>query len=209
MRMHLKNEKLKGFITKKNLFIFLVSLIIVSIIIGFIFFIFLSTSDKLTAKNNILAYFNNELFSDKVIVNFKKSIINNVLYVSSVWILGISMIGIIFTLFLFFTKGFTTGFAISSIFAKFKASGIIGVLFYLIPDKILSLFLFLYMSYHSISFSYKLISFLFFDKEINMHIAIKKYLKTLLIGLIIAILISVIETFVTPFILKTFTNLIK
>lgn len=209
MRMHLKNEKVKGLLTKKNLLVFLISLLFVSIIIGTIFYLSLSNSDQSTIKDNILAYFNNELISDKVIINLKKSLQNNILSVFSIWILGISMIGILFILFLFFMKGFTTGFAISSIFAKFKLSGILGTIFYLLPDKLLSLFLFLYMSYHSIYFSYKLIYFLFFDRDTNIHIALRKYLKNLLIGLIIAIIISIMEVFISPFVLKTFTNLIK
>ena len=209
MRMHLKNEKFNKIITKKNLLIFLLSLIVVSITVGILFYMSLPLDDKITSQNKILAYFNGELLDNNILINLKKSLSNNILSVLSIWILGISVIGIFFILFLFFMKGFTLGFSITTIFAKFNLKGLLATIFYLFPDKLLSLFLVLYISYHSLCFSYKLLTFLFIDRDINIHIALRKYLKTLVIGLVISIIISIMEVFITPFVLKTFTNFIK
>ena len=209
MRMHLKNEKFNKIITKKNLLIFLLSLIIVSITVGILFYMSLPLDDKITSQNKILAYFNGELLDNNILINLKKSLSNNILSVLSIWILGISVIGVFFILFLFFMKGFTLGFSITTIFAKFNLKGLLAIIFYLFPDKLLSLFLALYISYHSLCFSYKLLTFLFIDRDINIHIALRKYLKTLVIGLVISIIISIMEVFITPFVLKTFTNFIK
>ncbi len=209
MRMHLKNEKFNKIITKKNLLIFLLSLIIVSIMVGILFYMSLPLDDKITSQNKILAYFNGELLDNNILINLKKSLSNNILSVLSIWILGISVIGVFFILFLFFMKGFTLGFSITTIFAKFNLKGLLATIFYLFPDKLLSLFLVLYISYHSLCFSYKLLTFLFIDRDINIHIALRKYLKTLVIGLVISIIISIMEVFITPFVLKTFTNFIK
>jgi stage II sporulation protein M len=207
--MHLKNEKFNKIITKKNLLIFLLSLIIVSIMVGILFYMSLPLDDKITSQNKILAYFNGELLDNNILINLKKSLSNNILSVLSIWILGISVIGVFFILFLFFMKGFTLGFSITTIFAKFNLKGLLATIFYLFPDKLLSLFLVLYISYHSLCFSYKLLTFLFIDRDINIHIALRKYLKTLVIGLVISIIISIMEVFITPFVLKTFTNFIK
>jgi stage II sporulation protein M len=207
--MHLKNEKFNKIITKKNLLIFLLSLIIVSITVGILFYMSLPLDDKITSQNKILAYFNGELLDNNILINLKKSLSNNILSVLSIWILGISVIGVFFILFLFFIKGFTLGFSITTIFAKFNLKGLFATIFYLFPDKLLSLFLALYISYHSLCFSYKLLTFLFIDRDINIHIALRKYLKTLVIGLVISIIISIMEVFITPFVLKTFTNFIK
>ncbi len=207
--MHLKNEKFNKIITKKNLLIFLLSLIIVSIMVGILFYMSLPLDDKITSQNKILAYFNGELLDNNILINLKKSLSNNILSVLSIWILGISVIGVFFILFLFFMKGFTLGFSITTIFAKFNLKGLFATIFYLFPDKLLSLFLALYISYHSLCFSYKLLTFLFIDRDINIHIALRKYLKTLVIGLVISIIISIMEVFITPFVLKTFTNFIK
>ena len=209
MRMHLKNEKFNKIITKKNLLIFLLSLIIVSITVGILFYMSLPLDDKITSQNKILAYFNGELLDNNILINLKKSLSNNILSVLSIWILGISVIGVFFILFLFFMNGFTLGFSITTIFAKFNLKGLLAIIFYLFPDKLLSLFLALYISYHSLCFSYKLLTFLFIDRDINIHIALRKYLKTLVIGLVISIIISIMEVFITPFVLKTFTNFIK
>ena len=207
--MHLKNEKFNKIITKKNLLHFLLSLIIVSITVGILFYMSLPLDDKITSQNKILAYFNGELLDNNILINLKKSLSNNILSVLSIWILGISVIGVFFILFLFFMKGFTLGFSITTIFAKFNLKGLLAIIFYLFPDKLLSLFLALYISYHSLCFSYKLLIFLFIDRDINIHIALRKYLKTLVIGLVISIIISIMEVFITPFVLKTFTNFIK
>jgi len=209
MRMHLKSPQIRKVMTKKNLLIFLIGLMVVSIIIGIIFFLSLSHDEELLTQKQITSYFNNELLEHSVLLNLKKSLSNNIFLVILIWTLGISVIGIVFILFLFFMQYFTLGFTLSSIFLKFKLKGLLATVFYLIPHKLSSLFLVLYISYHAICFSYNLLLFLFWDREINMHIIIRKYLKNLVIGLIMAIIISIMEVFITPFVLKIFTNLIK
>ena len=63
MKMNLKNRNLKKIklktirLTSKNLFLFLLSFSIVTIIIGIIFYYFLNESDKTLANNHIIEYF--------------------------------------------------------------------------------------------------------------------------------------------------------
>ncbi|HPE14522.1 MAG TPA: stage II sporulation protein M [Bacilli bacterium] len=212
MRMLLKDNSKKvkmNLLTKKNLLILVISLLIVSIIIGIIFFILLKDSDKLLIQNNIDSLFKNESDNLNYFKNLFNSLINNFCYVIFSFLLGISIIGIIAVLFMLFFKGITIGVSISSIFSKYQISGIIGNILYLFPDKILSLFLFIFMSYFSILFGINIFIYLFLKKDINLQLQFKNYIKKFYIGLIIATIISILEVFVSPIILNLFTFFMK
>lgn len=207
--MILKKYTKKDIFNFKNLLIFTISLLIIGLLCGIIFYIFIKDTDKSTAKKIIESYFLMEDPSISFISNLKLSLGNNISSVLLIWLLGISIIGIIFILFILFIKGFTTGFSISTIFDQYKLMGIIGNFFYLIPNRIISLFLFIYLGYYSLYFGINLFLFLFLKKEKDMHLLFKNYFKKLIISLIMAIVISLLEVFISPLVFKIFTILSK
>ena len=60
-------------------------------------------------------------------------LINNFVYFISMWLLGISIIGLPIIYIMIFLKSFKIGFTVSSIFANYKFLGILGIICYLIP----------------------------------------------------------------------------
>ncbi len=209
MQMNLKNIKTKKIITKKNLLLFIVVLLVSGFITGIIFYLSMKNADQLTANSNIVSYFNNDIVNKDIWFNLKHALFNNLFYVILSFLLGISLLGVIVILFLLFMKGFTTGFTITTILSKYSFKGILGIILYLLPDKLLTLFLFIFMSYFSVMFSYNLFCFLFLKKELELHSLLKSYANKLIIGLILGIVVSILEVFVTPFVLKLFTFIVK
>ncbi len=197
---------LKSKLTIKNLIIFLISFFIVSFIIGIIFYNYLSLNDKELIKNNINSYF---LLEDSInyLSNFKSTLIETIFNIIKVWILGISVIGILIVIFLYFIEGFSTGFTCFSIIKTYKLKGIIGAFLYLFPSRITYLFLFFVLCVFAIRISYKIILLLFFKKDINISNEMKKYFKILIFSLILSIFYSALEVFITPYMIKLFNKI--
>lgn len=218
MKMKLKNKEkklkkinitniLNNKLTTKNLIIFLISFFIISFIIGSIFYIYLNSNDKELIKSNINTYFTIEDSID-YLKRFKDTLLETIFNVIKIWILGISVIGIVIVIFLYFIEGFSTGFTCFSIIKTFKFKGIVGTLSFLFPSRITYLFLFFVLSVFAIRISYKIILLLFFKKDIDINKEMKRYFKILIFSLIFSCFYSVLETFITPFMIKLF-NIIK
>lgn len=205
---HIKKINLKiDLFTKKNYFIFLVALLIVSIITGIIFFILL----KNEPKTDLVTSFNND-YSLKDSYNYLNILFsylkNNLFNALLIWILGISVIGCLFSLFLYFMEGFSLGIIISTIIYQYKYKGILGIFLYLFPSKLLYLINFFILTYFSILFSINLLKSMTKTDD-NLKIRFIKYLKILGFCVILMIVISLLETFVTPFMIKAFTFFLK
>lgn len=220
MRMMLKNkektksifrkiniDKFKKYLTYKNLLIFLVSFICISIIIGILFYSYMGTEDKELINNSIDSYFSISS-SYNYLDSLKKSILNNMGNNIIIWLLGISIIGVFIVIFILFTETFSIGFTIASIIGKYKAKGLLAVFSYLFPNRLLYLLMLFIITYFAIRFSINLIKFLFLKKEIDLHSKLKKYIKILLVCIIIGIVCSFLEVFISPLMIKLFNSLL-
>lgn len=217
MKMNLKNkqeqkklnmEKLKKYFNNKNLFIFLCSLLLISIIVGILFYCYMNTNDKLTINKNIESYFQVKE-SYNYLKDLKLNLLNNFGNNTIIWLLGISIIGIILVIFLFFIESFSIGYSLAAIISNYKLKGIIGIFSYLFPSKIIYIFTLIILTYYSIRFSIDIIRHLIFKKEINFHEIFNKYLKILLFTTLLSILISILEVFIDPLMIKLFTFFTK
>lgn len=210
--MNLKNKKIKTFknikikLTSKNLFIFLISFTIIALITGIIFYFLLSAEDKTIVNTNTSNYF---LINDNIsyIKELKENILNNTYNIFLIWILGISVIGIIANIFIYFCELFSIGFTLASIFNIYKAKGIIATICYLLTSKIILIIIMFILTFFSIKISYKIIKQCFTKEEINLKKEITKYFKILVISFIIIIAISMLKVFIDPFLIKFFTSI--
>ncbi|MGM9879537.1 MAG: stage II sporulation protein M [Bacilli bacterium] len=212
MRMNLKNKSLKKIkikkvkLTAKNLFIFLISFSIITIIIGIIFYFLLSSQDKETVNSSISSYFS--IKDNYNYINLlKDNILDNTYDTFLIWVLGISVIGVIASIFIYFCELFSIGFTIASIMNTYNFKGILGAVCYLIPTKICYIIVLFLLTFFSIKISYKLIKLCFTKEEINIKLEISKYFKVLLFSFIAMIAISMLTVFVDPLLIKLFTSL--
>lgn len=192
---------------KTNLFVMFV--IILGIISGSIFLMVINENDKSTVINQITTFMKN--INDSNINNFnalKSAIIENLIFIILVWILGMSIIGVIFNIFFIYMKGFMIGFSISSFILTYKYKGIIASVIYAFPTSVINIIVALILGSYSIIFTINLWKVIFMkDKNYNTGRFFKKYLLILGITTILVMLSSVTESYLVPSIFKVIIKL--
>lgn len=171
---------------KKNRVLFgLVIITLMASILGFVFYYSLSIDEKSIITNNITLYFND----NNIVKNFFfNHLISNVL----IWLLGISIIGIILVLILYFIKVFIFSFELCSLISSLGFKSIISILVYYIPSTIMLIISF-FITYYAILLSSYLFRFLFLKTNFSFNYIIKKYLIILFILLLCLVFSSVLS----------------
>jgi len=187
--------------------IFMASILILGIISGTIFLIMLSSQDKNNVIKKITLFISN---INKDSVNnglaIKNSLIINYTYILLIWLLGLSIIGLIVNIFIVYIKGFITGFSISAIILTYKYKSIPFILLYIFPHQVINILLIITISIYSIIFSKNLMQTIINKKNTNKNI-FKKYIVILLISIIFSFLSSMSEVYIFPKILKLIIKL--
>lgn len=205
----MSSKKHNNINSQKKKYIFLLVIVIVGLIFGIVFSQVISKSDKLVVDNTVTNFFSS---IEKGRIDYKdglkSSVLSNILYLSSVWFLGMSVIGLPIVIFLLFMKGFILGFSIGSIIRIYKLKGIIGAFLYIFPHHIISIIISILITFYAVMFSIKLFKYLFLHQEINFKSLMKKYFKILLICFVSFIICSLLETYLSPILINIF-NLIN
>ena len=207
------NEKIKRIINtiipnkKINYFTFFI--ITLGIISGSIFLILINQDDKASVITQITNFMSN-INSDNLnsVQALKNSLLTNYVYVLSIWVLGMSIIGIIFNIFLIYIKGFVIGFSITSIIYVYGIKGIVASLIYIFPHQLLNLLVVLLLGIYSIMLTINMYKLIIGSKTTNFKNFMKKYLYILLITCSITIISSFIEAFLTPSLFKLIIKLL-
>lgn len=205
------NNYKKELSKKNNILLVIFIIFILGLIFGSIYITILKTGEKTTILNEVNNYFTSSsklTFDDKIDI-FRNSLISNLLYFISIWLLGISVIGIPIIIVMIFFKSFILGFSVSSIFAKYGFKGILGAFFYIFPSGLVTSILALFLGSYSLILSIKLVQSSFLKRTINFKTFMGKYFFILVISILISILCSLFDAFISPSLLKIFTNLIK
>lgn len=187
---------------------FVLTILILGVISGSIFLMVLNETDKANVINQIQTFFTNINSSN---INsglaFKNSIITNLVYITLIWIFGMSIIGILLNVFLIYLKGFLLGFSIAAIFNCYGIKGILGVIVYVFPHQILNIFSILILGIYSIMFTIKLFEYMFSKKNNNMRNMLKKYSIIYLFTIFISIISSLSEAYLLPIFMKIIVKL--
>ena len=187
---------------KINLFVFFV--IVLGIISGTIFLLAINSNDKELVTNQIINFITN--VNENNINNFnafKNSLVENIIFILIIWIFGMSVIGIIFNIFIMYLKGFVLGFTLSSFFLIYQYKGLLLGTIYLIPSMIINIIVTLIVGVYSIMLSIYLLKIIFMkDRSNNVKNFLKKYFIILLICLILVLISSLCEGYLVPAIIK-------
>lgn len=187
----------------KRINFFIITILILGIISGSIFLMISNETDKTNVITQIETFFQN--ISNNSIDNglaLKNSLIINYLFVSVIWILGLSMIGVIANIFLTYIKGFLVGFSLSSIFLTYSYKGLLACLLYTFPTQIINIIVVSILSIYSIMFAKNLLQIITSKKNTNKRLILKKYSVILMICVILSFISSLLEVFIFPSILK-------
>lgn len=180
-------------------------LVIITILIILISIYISATLDKQVKEeitNNIITLKNNIKTSKISNINiFTKTISNNLITSSIIWLLGISIIGIPIILGIYLFKVLLVSLEIIFFIINIKYTNIFFIIIYLLPS-ILNIGLYFILLYYSINYSIILIKVLFLKKEYKLKLITKRYIKVFLFILIGMIISSLIEILLLPSILK-------
>lgn len=192
----------KRLMNKNKILIVLIVSVLLFFILGSLFISILGIDNRNIIRESISNYFNN-INNNKLGYSkeFLSIFINNLLLDIFIWIMGISIIGIIIIYLIIIYKSFILGFSISSIIYTYNLKGIGYGFIYIIPLLIELLILFI-VSYYAICFSNILFKCIFFKRDYNKNIIIKRYIKLLVISIIGILCSSLLYSFVMPYIIK-------
>lgn len=195
---------------KKNVIMFVVGIILIAFITGCVFTTILSSDDKVLVKNYI-GEFINKIDSNELnyLNSFKNSFFSNLVFLITMWILGLSVIGIPINLFIYFAKSFILGFSMSSFILKYQVKGCLLGLLYIFPHQIINLFIYTFLLLFAMNFSKRIIMALKSKKNVSFNNSFKRYVFILLLSILVVFITSLLEILLTPFLIDKILFIIK
>ena len=192
---------------KINYFVF--SIILLGVITGAIFTNIIDLNDQKLVTDKIehlISNIDNEQINS--LLAFKNSILTNISYCLIIWILGLTIIGVLINIFLLYIKGFIFGFSLSAFIITYNYKGIILSILYTLFGQILNLIVIIILTIYSIMFSSNLIKQIIKNKSnINILKQFKNYSIIFFITIIISLISSLSETFIFPALIKIITKI--
>lgn len=203
------NSGLALILPNKKVNLFVIFIVILGIISGSLFLMVLNENDKSEVINEISTFMANINTNNINNFNsFKNSLIEGMILIILSWILGMSIIGVIFNIFFIYMKSFTIGFSISSFILVYKYKGILSSLIYVIPSQLINILIILILGVYTLLFSKYLFKMIFLkDKTVNLGKFFKKYVLVFGICIILCLVSSLCEAYLLPSLLKVIIKL--
>ena len=206
--MNIKFNNVKNKVTnkleeQKKIYIFLIIVMSIGLICGIIYAIILNKSDHNLVTTSLNSFFtsikNNDIDYKNALIN---SLVGNISFVTFIFLLGISIIGIPLIIFSLGISSFIFGFSLSSIIYTYHFNGILKAITYLFPHQLITLLMSLFLGFYALYFGIKLFKYLFRGIDINLRSSMKRYIQVYITVLLIFIACSFIEVFVSPALIK-------
>lgn len=203
------NSGLALILPNKKVNLFVIFIVVLGIISGSLFLMVLNENDKSEVINEISTFMANINTNNINNLNsFKNSLIEGMILIILSWILGMSIIGVIFNIFFIYMKSFTIGFSISSFILVYKYKGILSSLIYVIPSQLINILIILILGVYTLLFSKYLFKMIFIkDKTVNLGKFFKKYVLVFGICIILCVISSLCEAYLLPSLLKVMIKL--
>lgn len=193
----------------KKINFFIITILFLGVISGAIFSNIIEPNDQKLVVDKIellITNINNQNINS--LIAFKNSILTNLSYSLIIWILGLTIIGLIFNFFLLYIKGFIFGFSLSAFILTYSYKGIILSILYTIFGQLLNLIVIMIITIYSTMFTLNLIKQITKNKvNINMAKQFKNYSLIFIITIIISFISSISETFLFPTLIKIIIKL--
>lgn len=194
----------------KNLFIFLLIIVIIGVTTGALFTAIISTSDKELVVSYLNDFFTNikegKLVYDNSLIN---ALILTVGLAVAIWLLGVSVIGFVVVIIILFMKAFVLGFSVGSIIATFKLKGILMAFIYCFPHLVINILIFMLVSAFSLIMSFKIINSITSKKPLDFKHYMNRYFIVLVFSVIILFFTSLYEIYVLPKVINFVMNILK
>ncbi|MDD3341415.1 MAG: stage II sporulation protein M [Bacilli bacterium] len=206
-----KIEKIKENIKiNKKIVVFLVGLAIVGIVLGSFFTVILKDADKSLVKDYMSSFLENvQSGKFEYMKSYINECFNSLFFVGSIWILGISVIGVPIIVLMYFSKAFVLGFSLASFILNMKAKGCLLAFVYLIPHSVVLFIVYIVLMNYSITLSYKLATSFLKKKSIDFKGIMQKYIFILCISLGVCFVMHLYEIFIVPKLMQGLLQILK
>ena len=203
------NSGLALILPNKKVNLFVIFIVVLGIISGSLFLMVLNENDKSEVINEISTFMANiNTNSINNLNSFKNSLIEGMILIILSWILGMSIIGVIFNIFFIYMKSFIIGFSISSFILVYKYKGILSSLIYVIPSQLINILIILILGVYTLLFSKYLFKMIFLkDKTVNLGKFFKKYVLVFGICILLCLVSALCEAYLLPSLLKVMIKL--
>lgn len=160
---------------------------------------FLDSFFKVLNENNI----------DSLVL-LKQSLVNNLQTIASIWLLGLTVIGIPIIMAVVILRGFVIGFTVGLLFEELGFKGLIFSTFAMLPQNLFIIPGIIIISVTSISFSVMIVkNKMRRIRRNNYFKELLLYSTTILLLSIILIVGSIIEAYVSPVFMKLLSRYIS
>lgn len=207
-----KYNRIKNIVfPSKKINYIVMAVLLLGVISGSVFSTIIDLNDKKIVIDKITLFItniNNQNINS--LLAFKNSIMTNLSYSIVLWVLGMTVIGILFNIFILYLKGFILGFSLSAFILTYSYKGILLSFLYLFFGQLLNIFVVIVLTIYSIMFTCNLLSQIVKSKQnITIHKTFKNYFIIFLMTLLICLISSVSEVFLFPTLIKIIIKLLK
>ncbi|MGL4820891.1 MAG: stage II sporulation protein M, partial [Bacilli bacterium] len=192
--------------THLPLYIFIAVLFFVGILCGALFTNSMSSVERETLEHYLNGFYG-LLREDKLIVEsslFRESFLDDVKLLLIIWVLGMSMIGVVGVSGIVFLKGVALGFSVGLLVKQFGLQGMFLAIGSIIPQNILLLPLLFAASVMSLRFAGVLIKKLVQKQAGNIDFwsEMGSYTAGFALTILLALIPSLAETFLSPYVME-------
>lgn len=189
--------------------IFVICILFLGVTAGALFSNIIGINDKTLVVEKIKLFIDNiNTGSLDSLLAFKNSISINLIYIFIIWILGMTLIGMFFNIFILFFKSFILGFSMASFIITYSYKGIILSFIYLLFGQLLNIIVILIVTIYSIMFTHNLLHLILKNKtNLNINKKLKNYCIIIVISILISIISSINEAFILPSLIKLIIKL--
>lgn len=205
-----KFNKIKSIIfPSKKINFFIITVLFLGVISGAIFMNIIDLNDRKLVIEKIQLFISN---IDKQNINsllvFKNSILTNLSYSLIIFILGLTVVGVIINIFLLYIKGFIFGFSLASFIVTYEYKGILLSILYTLFGQLLNIIVISILSIYGFMFTINLFKQIIKNKHnINIFRFFKNYLLIFSITIILSLISSLCEAFIFPTFVKIIIKL--
>lgn len=192
------------FIKNFPLIFFVIFIFVVGVIFGSLAIRTLDGTKRLEMLDFLSNFFSGLVnnLADQTTVNFWDSVFLNLKISFFMWILSLSIIGIIGIPILVFLRGFVIGFTVGFLVKELGLQGMIFALASILPQNLLIIPATIFSAVLAIAFGITLLKSLLAKRQINLGYNLLNYTFLMILMGGALVIASLVETFITPVLME-------
>lgn len=192
------------FIKNFPLIFFVIFIFVVGVIFGSLAIRTLDGTKRLEMLDFLSNFFSGLVnnLADQTAVNFWDSVFLNLKISFFMWILSLSIIGIIGIPILVFLRGFVIGFTVGFLVKELGLQGMIFALASILPQNLLIIPATIFSAVLAIAFGITLLKSLLAKRQINLGYNLLNYTFLMILMGGALVIASLVETFITPILME-------